>query len=105
MVTQGGVAGSSAIGERDPQGVQRLLYPAGWDADVGFATTRADAWSSTSRTGRGAPRGGSGVGTETTESKSILDLVYAGAARIRSTRTTWEDGTLRLTGDPEGLSS
>ena len=57
MVTQGGVAGSSAIGERDPQGVQRLPYPAGWDADVGFATTRADAWSSTSRTGRGARRG------------------------------------------------
>jgi hypothetical protein len=46
-----------------------------------------------------------GVGTETTESKSILDLVYAGAARIRSTRTTWEDGTIGLTGDPEGLSS
>jgi hypothetical protein len=33
------------------------------------------------------------------------DHAYMGASRTRSTRTIWEDGTLGLTGDPEGLSS
>ena len=41
---------AEAIGERDPQGVQRLLNSAKWDADAVRDETCAPTWSSTSAT-------------------------------------------------------
>lgn len=45
---------AEAIGERDPQGVQRLLNSAQWDADVRSARTSGSTCSSISATRRRA---------------------------------------------------